>query len=76
LKFAADKCTKCGACHRVCPVEIRVDEAPNSHACVRCLRCLHECRYGALGLDIAGYPVHVGAPTFSAEELHNHGTDP
>ncbi|MBM9615043.1 4Fe-4S binding protein [Desulfobulbus rhabdoformis] len=76
LKFAADKCTKCGACHRVCPVEIRVDEAPNSHACIRCLRCLHECRYGALGLDIAGYPVHVGAPTFSAEELHNHGTDP
>ncbi len=32
-------CTRCGACRRVCPVDIAVFEDPNSDACVRCLEC-------------------------------------
>ena len=71
LKFTADKCTKCGACHSICPVEIRVNEAVNDQACIRCLRCLQECRSGALGLDIAGYPVHVGAMLYPSAKLPN-----
>ncbi len=68
LKFDADKCTKCGACHRICPVEIRVDEMVNSGSCIRCLKCCTEaCRYGALGLDIAGYGVSLGPPLSSDE---------
>nr|WP_320010775.1 4Fe-4S binding protein [uncultured Desulfobulbus sp.] len=76
LKFAADKCTKCGACHRECPVELRVNESPNSHACIRCLRCVQGCRYGALGLDIAGYQLRLDTLSFPAKEWHNQGTNP
>ncbi len=63
LKFYADKCTNCGACHQVCPVDIRVNETPNSSACIRCLRCCTEaCHFGALGLDIAGFQMDLRRP--------------
>ncbi|MCL2457283.1 MAG: 4Fe-4S binding protein [Desulfobulbus sp.] len=56
LKFNADNCTKCGACHRICPVDIRVDQSPNSGECIRCLRCCIEaCQFDALSVEIAGY---------------------
>jgi len=56
LKFNADNCTKCGACHRVCPVDIRVDQLPNSGECIRCLRCCTgACQSNALSVEIAGY---------------------
>lgn len=62
LKFNADNCTKCGACHQVCPVEIHVDDTPNSSECIRCLRCCTEaCRFDALSLDMAGYTVRITA---------------
>lgn len=32
-------CTKCNECARVCPVDIRVYEDPNSSECIRCLAC-------------------------------------
>jgi ferredoxin-type protein NapH len=60
LKFTADNCTKCGACHQVCPVDIRINETPDSAECVRCLRCCVEaCQFDALSLDIAGYDVRL-----------------
>lgn len=60
LKFTADNCTKCGACHQVCPVDIRVNETPDSAECIRCLRCCVEaCRFDALALDIAGHVVRT-----------------
>ncbi len=56
LKFNADNCTKCGACHRICPVDIRVEQSPNSGECIRCLRCCTEaCQYDALSVEIAGH---------------------
>jgi len=72
LKFNADACTKCGACRRVCPVDIRVEQTPNSAECIRCLRCCTEvCPTGALTLDIAGFGVRMtpSAPAASDEPI-------
>jgi polyferredoxin len=55
LKFNADTCTKCGACRRVGPMDIRVDQSPNSGECIRWLRCCTGvCPTGALAVEIAG----------------------
>ncbi len=63
LKFNADNCTKCGACHLACPVNIRVDETPNSGECIRCLRCSTEaCQFGALSLEVGGHVLRM-SPT-------------
>lgn len=32
-------CTECNKCKRVCPVDIKVYEDPNSPECIRCLEC-------------------------------------
>ena len=33
-------CNQCDACVKVCPVDIKVYEDPNSGQCIRCLNCL------------------------------------
>lgn len=38
-----EKCTNCEACQRVCKLNIRVFEKPNSSACIRCKECLAAC---------------------------------
>ncbi len=56
LKFNKDTCTKCGACHTVCPVGLHFNETPNSGECIRCLRCSTEaCHFNAISLELAGY---------------------
>lgn len=56
LKYNPEHCTRCGACHRVCPMGIHFDEQPDSGECISCLKCMNQaCRYGAISLEIAGY---------------------
>ncbi len=58
LKFDEENCTNCGACHTVCPVEIRFNEAPESCECVNCMRCMTEaCHFDAISVEIAGLPM-------------------
>jgi polyferredoxin len=33
------ECVDCDLCVKVCPVEIRISDDPNSPDCVRCLKC-------------------------------------
>jgi len=59
LKLIEENCTQCGACHTVCPMEIRFNETPNSNECISCMRCMTQgCRFDAISLDIAGYTLH------------------
>jgi ferredoxin-type protein NapH len=50
LRLAVDqeRCTRCGRCQEVCPVDVRIYEKPSTGACIRCLRCLRECPSGAI----------------------------
>ncbi|WP_457573602.1 4Fe-4S binding protein [Desulfolithobacter sp.] len=58
LQLDPDACTKCGACHSVCPVEIRFNETPDSPECISCLKCLTgACSFDAISLEVAGFPV-------------------
>ncbi len=56
LQMAVDdeKCTRCGRCARDCPVEIDVSKSANSPDCIRCLKCLSSCQYGAVSWSLAG----------------------
>jgi ferredoxin-type protein NapH len=56
------KCTACGACREVCPVDIDISEDPNSPDCVRCLECKKACRYGAIssGFKQPGEELRLG----------------
>lgn len=38
-----DACTKCGKCQRVCKMDIKVWETPNSPECIRCGDCIKNC---------------------------------
>jgi polyferredoxin len=35
----SEECNRCDRCQEVCPVDIKVYDAPNSGECIRCLRC-------------------------------------
>lgn len=39
----AEACTKCGKCQKVCKMDIKVWETPNSPECIRCGDCIKNC---------------------------------
>lgn len=43
-----DKCTLCNKCQKVCSVDIKIYESPNSPECIRCLKCINSCKPGAI----------------------------
>ena len=55
VKVALEKCTGCGTCAEVCPVEaikIENDKAQiDEEECVDCGTCVEECPEGALSLE-------------------------
>ncbi len=58
MKFHADKCTRCKACHHVCPMGVKFDESPDDMECITCLACMDKaCHYDAISLDIGGIPL-------------------
>lgn len=52
LRYKVDesKCTKCGKCQKICKLNIKVYENPNSMDCIRCGACKDECPEKAINL--------------------------
>ena len=55
VKVDLEKCTGCGTCEEVCPVEaIKVEDGKakvDEEECVECGTCVEECPEGALSLE-------------------------
>lgn len=49
-----EKCTLCDKCHKDCPVDIKIYERANSPDCIRCLRCVSSCKFGAISYEFLG----------------------
>ena len=43
-----DKCIQCGACNKVCGMDVKIWETPNSPECIRCGKCKAVCPKGAI----------------------------
>ncbi len=48
MSVDAGSCTHCGACHRVCKMQVNVTEDINSAECIRCGACKTVCPSGAI----------------------------
>ncbi len=44
------KCIDCGICHRVCPMQLKVNEILHDPDCIKCRRCVEKCPKCALRL--------------------------
>ncbi len=53
FKYRVDesKCTHCGACSKICKMQIDPSKTPNSLECIRCGQCKKVCPTGALYSD-------------------------
>lgn len=49
MSIDTGKCTKCGKCRKVCPVDINIYENAASPECIKCLACKKECPERAVG---------------------------
>ncbi|MBU3142849.1 4Fe-4S binding protein [Clostridium sp. CF012] len=47
-----NKCTSCGACAKVCKMDVEVYKTPNHSECIRCGDCISTCSYHAIGKNI------------------------
>ena len=48
-----DKCTACGACSRVCKMDVEVFRTPNHAECIRCGDCIAACPHQAIKKDFS-----------------------
>ena len=63
LRLQPEKCVQCGACRRVCPMDVDPSRNPDSAECIRCGECTRACAYSALhaGFAHASCPAKPGA---------------
>jgi polyferredoxin len=53
LQIDRQKCTRCGACARVCKMDVDPCATPNHPECIRCGDCKKACPHGAVCAGIA-----------------------
>ena len=57
LRLDRVRCTRCKACHDVCPMGVKFDESPNDMECITCFSCSKACKYNAINFDVGGLSV-------------------
>jgi ferredoxin-type protein NapH len=58
LRLDGNKCTKCGACHRVCPMGVKFNEEPDDVECISCMACMTKaCKDNAIYVEVGGIPL-------------------
>ena len=60
IRTDAGACTSCGACSRVCGMQVDPRVAPDSAECIRCGECVKACPTGALSFAAAGKSIQAG----------------
>ena len=54
MELDTTACVRCGACARVCKMQVDPSRTPNSAECIRCGDCVHACPNRALKFTAAG----------------------
>lgn len=54
MRVDTHKCTDCGACARMCPMNVDPAKHPNSPECIRCGECMRACPMKALSFTVTG----------------------
>ena len=54
LELNSDACVHCGACAKVCKMQVNPAQTPNSAECIRCGDCVHACPKNALHFKMTG----------------------
>lgn len=67
MKLDEGRCTRCGACSRVCPMDIDVPHDLDGPECIRCQECKHICPHGAIRSDFAAGIKHKEASGHAAD---------
>jgi len=59
LRLNEARCTKCKACHQVCPMGVHFNETPDDTECISCLACSRVCPTQAIHLEVGGLSLGV-----------------
>ncbi len=51
LKCNAESCTSCGACAKICKMQVDPHKTPNSAECIRCGECVKACPAKSLSMN-------------------------
>ena len=74
LRLVKENCTRCEACHAVCPMGVKFNESPEDAECISCLACMDKaCKFDAISLEIAGLPVGGKSRVRTAAALKKSG---
>ena len=68
LRLDTERCTKCEACHNICPMGVKFNESPDDMECISCLACSKECKLNAINIAIGGVSVS-GQPVLRPQQL-------